>query len=260
MRCTARRVTRLAQDVASSGGSTARVLDGAILGDKNRGCMCYEFGIHKVPPDTQVTAISTPPSEQSVRELIRRGESVALELKTSVPSVLGLAQLVCGFANTSGGTIIIGVQEPDRIVGCDWPTLSRVLDRALTQLNPVPELHLHQTNIDSHVVGILNVAKSPKVVVSASGVFVREGDRTRAITASEIEKRLAAPGALDTHAIANALAENTATIERLSEQLARSQSFRGQWSGYAIGFVLGILASVIASFIYAALTANGAAQ
>lgn len=207
-----------------------------------------------------MTSIATPPSEKSVRSLIGKGESVELELKTSVPSVLGLAQLVCGFANTSGGTIIVGVQEPDRIVGCDWLTLSRVFDRALKQLNPVPECFLHQTTIDSQVVGVLNVAKSPKVVISDSGAFLREGDRTRAITAEEIEERLAVPGAMDTHAIANALAENTATIQGLSETLTRAQSFRGQWPGYAIGFVLGILASVIASFIYAALTTNAAPQ
>lgn len=215
---------------------------------------------HKVPLDTHVKAISTPPTERAIRELIRRGESVELELKTAVPSVLGLAQLVCGFANTSGGTIIVGVQEPDKIVGCDWLTLSRVYERALKQLNPVPECCLYQANIDSHVVGVLNVARSPKLVVSDAGAFLREGDRTRAITANEMEKRLATPGALDTHAIANALAENTATIERLSEQLTRSQSFRGQWLGYAIGFALGIVASIIASFVHTALTANGAAQ
>lgn len=201
-----------------------------------------------------MAGISTPPNEQVVRALIRRGESIDLKLMTSVPSVLRFAQLICGFANTSGGTIIIGVQEPDRVVGCDWQTLSRVFERALDQLNPAPECYLHQINIDSHVIGVLKVAKSPQLVVSSSGAFLREGSQTRAIPANQIEARLAVPGALDTHAIANALAENTETIERLSETLARSQSFRGQWPGYAFGCILGILASVIASFIYKALT------
>lgn len=205
-------------------------------------------------------SISTPPNEQAVRELIRQGENIQLEKKAVVPSVLGLAQLICGFANTSGGTIIVGVQEPDRIVGCDWRTLSQIFERALKQLNPAPECYLHQIIIESHVVGILKVGKSSKVVISAGGAFLRDGDRTLAITANELEKRIAAPGALDAHAIANALAKNTAMIEGLSEQLTYSQSFRGQWKSYLIGFGLGILASVIASFIYAALTEKDVVQ
>ncbi|ADG66195.1 AAA-4 family protein [Planctopirus limnophila DSM 3776] len=188
-----------------------------------------------------MTPISTLPYEQSLLALIRKGESVELELKTTVPSPTALAQLISGFANASGGTIIIGVQEPDTVVGCDWQTVSRAFERAQQQLNPVPDCYLHQATISGKIVGVLNIAKSSKPVVSSGGAFVREGDRTRPITAPEIEQRLATPGAIDTSAISKALADNTATIERLTAAISRAQSLHGQWLGYAIGFVLGIL-------------------
>jgi len=50
------------------------------------------------------------PTDATVRQLIAQGEGPTLELKQSVPSVLGLGQLIASFANAQGGVIIVGVR------------------------------------------------------------------------------------------------------------------------------------------------------
>ena len=53
------------------------------------------------------------------RKCIRGGESERLELKREVPDLRAVGRAVCTFANSSGGMVVIGVDDCGGIVGVD---------------------------------------------------------------------------------------------------------------------------------------------
>lgn len=55
--------------------------------------------------------------QQSLEQLISQGEGQALEFKAAVPSAEHLARLIAAFANSGGGTILLGVREDGSVPG-----------------------------------------------------------------------------------------------------------------------------------------------
>ena len=51
------------------------------------------------------------PSEAAVRQAIQAGEGPQVELTANVPSAHDIGRLISGFANASGGLIIVGVRK-----------------------------------------------------------------------------------------------------------------------------------------------------
>lgn len=54
---------------------------------------------------------------ESLQQLISRGEGKALEFKSAIPSPQHLAREIAAFANSRGGTILLGVREDGTIPG-----------------------------------------------------------------------------------------------------------------------------------------------
>jgi ATP-dependent DNA helicase RecG len=78
-------------------------------------------------------------------------ESQILELKREVRGVHGFQRTACAFANTHGGTILIGIDNKGRTVGLPKDDLGRLqlrLMQALRKLTPVPFYCVEILNID----------------------------------------------------------------------------------------------------------------
>src|SRR5262245_46673150 len=58
-----------------------------------------------------------PLTTDRLYELIRGGESDKVEFKAFVPTEDAVAKVLVAFANTNGGTLIIGVKDDATIVG-----------------------------------------------------------------------------------------------------------------------------------------------
>ena len=54
---------------------------------------------------------------QSLEQLISQGEGRALEFKPAAPCPEHLARLIAAFANSGGGTILLGVREDGTVPG-----------------------------------------------------------------------------------------------------------------------------------------------
>ncbi|WP_226333890.1 AlbA family DNA-binding domain-containing protein [Echinicola marina] len=54
-----------------------------------------------------------------LNDQIQQGESKTLELKESLPKNESIAKTIVAFSNTSGGKLIIGVNDQLSIVGID---------------------------------------------------------------------------------------------------------------------------------------------
>ncbi|MFZ4428532.1 MAG: helix-turn-helix domain-containing protein [Saprospiraceae bacterium] len=58
-------------------------------------------------------------TSDDIKLLVSAGEGYNAEFKVAVPSkVKDLSEEICAFANASGGTLLIGVNDNNQIVGC----------------------------------------------------------------------------------------------------------------------------------------------
>jgi len=81
-----------------------------------------------------------------ILEIIEGGETQEVEFKQSFHSAQDFSKLMCGFANTSGGMAIVGVDSKKEIVGIkeDTDILQQKISAAAQAISPpiVPEIHV----------------------------------------------------------------------------------------------------------------------
>ncbi|MBU2589479.1 MAG: ATP-binding protein, partial [Nanoarchaeota archaeon] len=81
-------------------------------------------------------------------EVIESGETQEVELKQSFHSSQDLSKLICGFANTQGGMIIIGVNTKRTIIGVkeDVDELQQKISASAQAVSPplVPDIQVHR--------------------------------------------------------------------------------------------------------------------
>lgn len=83
---------------------------------------------------------------ETIAQLLKQGESPTLEFKVSTPHPANLSRLISGLANTSGGTVLVGVREPGIIVGTDIERFKHIVQLARTQIHG--ELSLIDYSVD----------------------------------------------------------------------------------------------------------------
>ena len=116
-----------------------------------------------------------PYTPQYVLRLISRGENEETEFKWVMPSPSRLARTLCAFANAKGGTILIGVREPDSITGTDPSRLAYVVEQASSYLDPKPKIQYEVVTVNSLPIAVITVQRSRVLVTSRDGVLVRRG-------------------------------------------------------------------------------------
>ncbi len=128
-------------------------------------------------------------TEQQVRDIIQHGETDQVELKAEVRDAGLLSRIISGFANGSGGVVVIGAQSPHHIPGCDRKALSTVYDAARKQLNQTQVGALEFIQLDGKdIIGLLKVAKSDKSLSLPPPRYVRKGSGTMSMTADHLRQ------------------------------------------------------------------------
>ena len=129
-------------------------------------------------------------SEQRVRELIRRGEGLRVEFKADIGSDHRFLDSVIAFANTYGGTILVGVNDDCEIEGVQGSDdLKKTIQNLISDLcDPPPEISLNQVGIEGRTVIIVDVPQGAKkpYQVRNRGFFVRRGSSNRRATTIEV--------------------------------------------------------------------------
>lgn len=130
-----------------------------------------------------------------VKNLARTGEGTYLEFKRTIPSVQKIAREIAAFANTSGGTLLIGVDDDKSLVGVDgYQEEEFLLQKAARNVcSPQVEIRMeivHFGQRDLMVVRIPEAPEKPVFVQTAKGkvVYLREGDQN--VTASAERVRI----------------------------------------------------------------------
>ena len=187
---------------------------------------------------------------QQIRDIITRGETDQVELKADLRDPGLLSRIISGFANSSGGLIVVGAQAPTHISGCDRQQLSDAYAAARKQLNLGQGTTLEFVKLDDHEIGLIKVDKSDKLVASTSGVYVRSGHGTLSMTADQIFGKAAKPGDTSIRSLSNLIYDQMITIDKLRRSLEANHSWRSKLKDFAISGIVGAVLGVALSKIF----------
>jgi predicted HTH transcriptional regulator len=139
----------------------------------------------------------------SLLETVGRGEGLSIEFKRLVHSPAKIARSISAFANTSGGHILIGVDDDRRIVGIssEKETLEVIDDALRCHIEPNPALDVHVEEYKRRMVLVVSIPESEdkphfhveETLCRRTGiraverrVFIRDGSHNRAASDDRI--------------------------------------------------------------------------
>ena len=141
------------------------------------------------------------------------------EFKVNTPSPDNLARLLSGLANAEGGTVIVGVREPDAIVGTDPKKSESFLQRSIARLQGQIAIQ-HYVVEEGKSLGIIRVEPAKTPVAAPDGYFRRVGANDRPFTAQQLIARM------------SAVPDHSAAIDserRLCEEVHLNLAYRWFW-------------------------------
>ena len=119
-------------------------------------------------------------------ELIAQGEHIRLEFKRQLSSAYRIARTLAAFANTSGGTLLIGVADDGTIrgVASEFKEIEKIEEATDRFVQPALSVAYQTLTPDGRIVLIITVAESeekPHYVVDEAGkrtIYVRAKDKS----------------------------------------------------------------------------------
>jgi hypothetical protein len=134
---------------------------------------------------------------QETLKRIGQPESELLEYKAVLPPAATIAQLVCAFANTKGGAIVLGVFDDGKQITInglsDEFRAVQITRKAIDLLSPTPAVSYDYVVHDGKRLFVIEVPQSGNEVSLGGKVYVRTGDRTTPKLAAPV-KPLTEPG------------------------------------------------------------------
>lgn len=134
---------------------------------------------------------STPSamSLNDLKRLIQTGEGTYLEFKRTIPSAEKIAREIAAFANSNGGTLLVGVDDDKSLIGVEsYHEDEYLLSKAAGELcRPALDIGMeiiHYGERDIIVVRVEEAEKKPIYVKTPAGrtVYVRYNDQSMVAT------------------------------------------------------------------------------
>lgn len=125
----------------------------------------------------------------NLNDLILKGESKTLEFKLNLPTNKNIARSIIAFSNTSGGKLIIGIDDDKNIVGIDEENIFELQDKVSSIIydscspNIIPEIYT--LNSDNKLLLVIEVFRGnllPYYLKSEGkneGTYIRVGATNR---------------------------------------------------------------------------------
>jgi len=130
---------------------------------------------------------------ERIKEYALLGEGYTVDFKVAVPSkVRELTEEVCSFANASGGYVLIGVDNNNRIVGATIDNNKRSsIQGSIGEISPALHCAIYPVNVDSVTVWVIEVPVGTNKPYSFGGcIYMREGANSQKITNIEEMREL----------------------------------------------------------------------
>lgn len=140
--------------------------------------------------------------EKQLLELTMRGEDSTLQYKAKFESADAVAAEICAFANSGGGTILVGVKDNGEIAGLSFEQVSRLnqlISNACSQkIDPPVTVTTHNVPIQDTLVVSIQVPIGSNKFYMANGrdVWVKVGADKRRARREEITRLLQESGHL----------------------------------------------------------------
>lgn len=124
--------------------------------------------------------------QKSLTELLKPGEGENLDFKQKITSLHKIAKTICSFANTHGGTLLVGVKDDRTITGIDPEEEKFMLEQAAEKYcQPEIYLQFEELEEDDDII-VLKVTieeslRKPHSSLNKEGqwqVYIRQGDKS----------------------------------------------------------------------------------
>ncbi|MFC8335346.1 AlbA family DNA-binding domain-containing protein, partial [Streptomyces olivaceus] len=97
---------------------------------------------------------------EEIEALLQCPEGVDLEFKHSRVLPRVLARTIAAFANTRGGTVIVGVDDrqgsgPESLIGVEVDSFQRVVESVRRRLTPVPDFRAYCVAVQGKQLGVI---------------------------------------------------------------------------------------------------------
>jgi len=129
-----------------------------------------------------------------VKNLAQTGEGTYLEFKRTIPSAYKIAREIAAFANTKGGTVLIGVDDDKSLVGVvGYQEEEYLLAKAAKELcKPALDITLEIVHFGDRDLLVIKVPEASNKPIYVQGenettVFMREKDQNKVASKELIE-------------------------------------------------------------------------
>lgn len=119
----------------------------------------------------------------TLKNLIKAGESENSEFKLKVDEDLG--KTICAFANTNGGSILIGINNKGNVIGCYKKDEEKIANIASSCI-PAVRVNIEKIKVSSKTILKVDVQKSKEIHSYKNIVYKRVGSTNRALTPQEV--------------------------------------------------------------------------
>lgn len=127
---------------------------------------------------------------EKIKELVKHPESSDLEFKESLHSQQDISEIICAFANTEGGVIMIGVDKKGNVIGLkkDADEVQQKLSACGQSVSPAPLMDVNTAIIDGKIIVFARIHKadSNNFHMYKNVVFIRRGSTTLKLDGSSM--------------------------------------------------------------------------
>ncbi len=120
--------------------------------------------------------------KNEIEILLGKPESEQLEYKAVLPPPRSLAQMIASFANSEGGSILLGVAETSsqpEIIGLSEDfNVDSVINKAINLLSPKVDFNSQFVLFHGKRIYLIKIAKSRVPVTIEGKIYVRKADKT----------------------------------------------------------------------------------
>lgn len=116
-------------------------------------------------------------TEQEIAELIKKGESLTVEFKSDTKSLpdRDLVAVIVSLANTSGGELLLGIEDDGTVTGLhpNHKNISGIPALIANRTNPAISVRAEKYDIAGQSIARIYVSKSRQLVSTSDGLLLR---------------------------------------------------------------------------------------
>lgn len=124
-------------------------------------------------------------TDKDIKSIAASGEGYNAEFKVRLPKkIKEVTEEICAFANASGGTVLIGVDDDNSILGATIDNAKRsAIQNSIREIKPTLNCEVYAVNVDGKEVWVIEVPSGTQKPYALSGaIYVRNGPNSQKVT------------------------------------------------------------------------------